>query len=94
MGGTRGSGFVSSAADVRRMRGVGGVCEMCMCLARVGVGREDWVWAIPKGSVGRVFGLRGYGWCKWGVYRGLGTWSERVGWCYIYVSFESGFFFN
>ena len=37
MGGTRGSGTVSSAADVivmsvvRVMRGVGGVCEICMC---------------------------------------------------------------
>ena len=46
VGGTRGSGIVSSAANVllmsvvRGMRGVGGVCEMCMCLARVGVGRE------------------------------------------------------
>ena len=28
--GTRGSGIVSSAADVLWMRGVGGVCEMCM----------------------------------------------------------------
>ena len=43
--GTRGSGIVSSAANVlcmsvvRRMRGVGEVCEMCMCLARVGVYR-------------------------------------------------------
>ena len=43
VGGTRGSGIVSSAADVlgmsvvRGMRGVGGVCEMCMCLARAGV---------------------------------------------------------
>ena len=41
VGGTRGSGIVSSAADVlwmcvvRRMRGVGGVCEMFMCLAWV-----------------------------------------------------------
>ena len=34
---TPGSGIVSSAADVLRMRGVGGVCEMCMCLA------PDWV---------------------------------------------------
>ena len=39
MGGTRGSGFVSTAHDVlemsvvRGLRGVGGVCEMCMCLA-------------------------------------------------------------
>ena len=38
IGGTRGSGIVSSATDllwmsvVRGMRGVGGVCEMCMCV--------------------------------------------------------------
>ena len=38
MGGTRSSGIVSSAADVlwmsvvRGMSGVGGVCDMCMCL--------------------------------------------------------------
>ena len=43
VGGTRGSGIVSSTADllgmsvVRGMRGVDGVCEMCMCLARGGV---------------------------------------------------------
>ena len=42
--GTWGSGIVSSAADVlwmsvvRGMRGVGGVCEMCMCLSRGSVG--------------------------------------------------------
>ena len=46
VGGTCGSGIVSSAADVlgmsvvRGMRGVGGVCEMCMCLGRGGVGGE------------------------------------------------------
>ena len=44
VGGTRGSGIVSIAADVlwlsvvRGMRGVGGVCEMCMSLARDDVG--------------------------------------------------------
>ena len=44
VGGARGSGIVSGAADVlgmsvvRGMRGVGGMCEMCMCLARGGVG--------------------------------------------------------
>ena len=38
VGGTHGSGIVSSAADVLWMRGVGGVCEMCMCLARGGSG--------------------------------------------------------
>ena len=46
VGGSRGSGIVSSAADVlwtsvvRGMRGVGGVCKMCMCCARGGVGGE------------------------------------------------------
>ena len=40
VGGTHGSGIVSNAADVlgislmRGMKGVGVVCEMCMCLAR------------------------------------------------------------
>ena len=44
MCGTRGSGIVFSAADVlwmsvvRGMRGIGGVCEMCMYLTRGGVG--------------------------------------------------------
>ena len=38
--GTRGLGILYSAADVlwmsgvHGMRGVGGLCEMCMCLAR------------------------------------------------------------
>ena len=46
VGGTSDPGSMSSAADVlwmsvvRGMRGVGGVCEMCMCLARGGVGGE------------------------------------------------------
>ena len=50
VGGTRGSGIVSSAAGmlgmsvVRRMRVVGGVCEMCMCLARGSVGVEGVEW--------------------------------------------------
>ena len=40
VGGTSGSSIVSSAANVlwisvvRGMREVGGICEMCMCLAR------------------------------------------------------------
>ena len=55
--GTRGSGIVSSAADVlcmsvvRWMRGVGEVCEMCMCLARGGVGGE---WMIGLGFTNPV----------------------------------------
>ena len=43
MGGTRGSGIVSSAAEVLWMsvvRVVRGVCGMCMCMARRGVGGE------------------------------------------------------
>ena len=50
VGGTRGLGIVSSAADVllmsvlRGMRGVGGVCEMCMCLAPGDVGGEGGEW--------------------------------------------------
>ena len=36
--GTRGSGIVSSAADVLWMKGVGEVCEMGMCLARERIG--------------------------------------------------------
>ena len=38
MSGTRGSGVSSSTGDMLEMsvmRGVGGVCDMCMCLARV-----------------------------------------------------------
>ena len=41
IGGTRGSSVLGSACDVLEMsvvRGVGGVCHMCMCLARGGVG--------------------------------------------------------
>ena len=40
MGGSRGSGVLHSTCDVLEMsmvRGGGGVCDMCMCLARSGV---------------------------------------------------------
>ena len=43
MGGTRGSGVLSSTGNVF-MRGVGGVCDMCMCLARGRVGGEVGEW--------------------------------------------------
>ena len=42
MSGTRGSGVMSNTGDVLEMsvvRGVGGVCDMCMCL---GSGRCGW----------------------------------------------------
>ena len=44
---THGSGVLSSTGDVLEMgvvRGVGGVCDMCMCLARGGVGGEGSEW--------------------------------------------------
>ena len=39
MSGTCGSGVLYSTGDVL-VRGVGGVCDICMCLARVGVGGD------------------------------------------------------
>ena len=39
MSGTHGSGVLSTIGD-GFVRGVGGVCDMCMCLARGGVGGE------------------------------------------------------
>ena len=74
MSGTRGSGVLSSTGDVL-VRGVGGVCDMCMCLARVGVGGEGGEWM----SVGHVsvFWLRWCGWCRWvgGLDKGRERWG-------------------
>ena len=45
--GTRGSGVLSSTCDVlemRLVRGLGGVCDICMCLARA-------VW-VERGASG------------------------------------------
>ena len=55
MCGTRGSGVLSITCDVLDMsvvRGVGGVCAMCVCLARGGVGGEggEWVRKLGLGS--------------------------------------------
>ena len=59
VGGTRGSGIVSSAADVRwmsvvgGMRGVGGVCEnVCLSLVCGCVGGVDGEWV---GGLARVW---------------------------------------
>ena len=52
MSGTRGSGVLSSTCDVLEMSvvsGVGGVCAMCMCLARGGVGEEGGEWMRELG---------------------------------------------
>ena len=86
MSGTRGSGDVL-------VRGVGGVYDMCMCLARGGVGggglgRVDerigfglYQSCGDRGSVGHVsvFWLRWCGWCRRGVGKGLGPGSGRRG---------------
>ena len=52
MTGTRGSGVLSSIGDVLEMsavRGVGGVCDMCMCLAQGGVGWRGGEWMRELG---------------------------------------------
>ena len=48
MRGIRGSGVLSSIGDVL-VRVVGGVCDMCMCLARGGVGGEGGEWMRKLG---------------------------------------------
>ena len=53
MSSTRGSGVLSSTGDVL-VRGVGGVCDMCMCLARGGVGGE-WMRELVKPELGLGF---------------------------------------
>ena len=80
---TRSLGIVFNAADVlwmsevRGMRGVGVVSEMCICLVRNGVGGVggEWMRALglgftnpvcrSRGRVGHVsvFWLRWCGWC-------------------------------
>ena len=64
MGGTRGSGVLASAGDVLEIsvvRGVGGVYDMCMCLAR---GRVGGVWG--EWVTGLGLGLTNGGtWGKW-----------------------------
>ena len=88
MYGTSGSGVLSSAGDVLEMsvvRGVGGVCDMCMCLAEVGVGGVGVSglglgYPNPGGTGGKwdmcLFWLR---WCGWewlvGLGQGLGGWG-------------------
>ena len=62
MSGTRGSCVLSSTYAVLEMgvvRGVGGVCDMCMCLARGGVGGEgdergEWMRGLGLGFTNHV----------------------------------------
>ena len=82
MGGTRGSGVFSSAGNELEMsvvRGVGGVCDMCMCLAPGVVG--------GVGVIGLGLGFTNPGGTggKWGLCFGcscvLSNGSGRLLWC-------------
>ena len=82
VGGIRGSGIVSSAADVlwmsvvRGMRGAGGVCDICMCLALGGVCGEGGEWI-------RSLGL--------GFTNPVGTWEMLdVCLCFCYGGVDGG----
>ena len=102
MGGTRGSGVLSSSGDVLEMtvvRGVGGVCDMCMCLARGGVGGVgvEWVRGLglgftnPGGTWGKwdmcpCFGCGGVG-GGGGFGQGMGGWGGVM--CVCVVSLDS-----
>ena len=98
MSGTRGSGVLSSTGDVLEMsvvRGVGGVCDMCMCLARGGVGGEggEWmgelslVFTNPVGTGVVLDMCFGCG-CVGGQWVG-GLDQGRERWCYVCVSLDS-----
>ena len=84
VGGTRGSGIVSSASDVLWMSlGCEELVEYvrCVCVGeeggeRIGFGLYQSCGNI--GSVGRVFWLL---WCRWGVGRRLGPGSGGVVFC-------------
>ena len=90
MSGTRGSGVWSSTGDVFEMsvaRGFGGVCDMCMCLARGGVGGErgEWMRGLGMGftnpvGIGGVLDV-----CLCFGYGGVGgVGGECVGGVFVY----------
>ena len=67
-----GTGVLSSVGDVLEMlvvRGVGGVCDMCMCLARSGRGGVggEWVRGLGLGFT-NTGGTEGKGICLWSVF--------------------------
>ena len=80
IGSTRGSSVLASAGDVLEIsvvRGVGGVCDMCMCLARAGVVGGEWATGLGLG-----FTNSGGTWGKWDmclcfVYGGVGGVGEE-----------------
>ena len=89
--GTCGSGSFASACDVLEMgvvRGVGGVCDLCLARGRVG---GEWMTGLGLGitNSGGTWGkwdmclMFWLQWC-WGRVGGW-LWSGRVGWCYVCV---------
>ena len=82
MSGTHGSGVSSSTGDVL-VRGVGGVCDMCMCLARGGVGGEGGEWMRELGGgvldMCLCFGCGGVGGVGGECVGGLDKGRERWG---------------
>ena len=108
MCGTRGSGVLSSTCDVLEMsvvRGLGGVCDMCMYLAPGGVGGEggggEWMRELglgftnPVGTGGVLnmclcFGCGGVG-DVGGEWVGASTRVGSGGWCHVRLRCESGF---
>ena len=83
---------------VHGMRGVGGVCERCLCLARGDVGGDggEWMRGLGLGftkpvatggvlDVCRCFGCGGVG-VEWVCSLDQGL----EGWCYVCVRCESG----
>ena len=90
MDGTRGSCIVSSAADVPWMGSVGGVSEMCMSLARGGVGGEwgEWMRGLGLGFTNPVITGGVLDVCMWlgcGDVGGIGgvggEWVEGLDQC-------------
>ena len=75
MGDTRGSGVLASAGDVLEMsvvRGVGGVCDMCMCLPWGGVGGVGGEWVT---GLGLGFTNSREAWGKWNMCLSFGCGS-------------------
>ena len=82
---------------VHGMRGVGEVCEMCMCLARGGVGGEEGDCMRELGfgftnpvRTGRVLDLCLCVGCGGVGGKGVGDWSSLEWWC-VCVRCKSGF---
>ena len=99
MGRTRGSRVLASAGDVLEMsvvRGVGGMCDICMCLARgwvEGVGEERIGFGVYQfwrnmGKVGyvSVFGCGGVG-GEWVVGLGQRGWGGVMSVCVVSLDY-------